>query len=85
VPREPIPEAVVFGKTLRRLRDDRRLSQEKLSAAAHLTMNYLSDLERGIKVPSLTSILKLAYALDCPPADLLSEFSTAAIRRLFRQ
>ena len=83
------PEGKIFGETLKRLRNERGISQEKLANSdrlgdATMTSNYLSDLERGLKVPSLTTILKLAYALDCSPADLLADFSSSALRRLFR-
>jgi transcriptional regulator with XRE-family HTH domain len=83
------PEAEIFGKTLQRLRKERGVSQEKLANSdrlgdATMTTNYLSDLERGLKVPSLTTVLKLAYALECSPADLLSEFTPSTLRRLFR-
>jgi len=83
------PEAEIFGATLKRLRTARGLSQEKLAnherlGRSTMTTNYISDLERGIKAPSLQTLLKLAYALDCPPADLLTDFQPAVLRRLFR-
>lgn len=80
------PEAEIFGKTLRAIREARepKLTQEALAHRAGLTTNYLSDVERGRKVPSLTTILQLALALGCSPADLLAEFTTAALRKLGR-
>jgi Helix-turn-helix. len=74
---------------LKRIRKERGLSQEKLAnhaslGASPLTTNFISDLERGVKAPSLSTILKLAYALDCAPAELLADFTPAAMRRLFR-
>lgn len=76
--RKRSPEAEIFGKTLRTLREDRRLTQEKLAHAAGLTTSYTSDLERGLKVPSLTTILALAGALRVPASELLREFDAAA-------
>lgn len=83
------PEGKLFGETLKRLRDERGMTQEKLAnhsrlGSAAMTTNYVSDLERGMKVPSLTTILKLAHALECEPAALLADFTPAAIRRLFK-
>jgi len=78
----PIPEAEVFGRTVRRLRTDRGLTQERLAGAANLTTGYVNTLERGMQVPSLTSILKLAHALNVNPSDLLSDFTPAIVRRL---
>lgn len=71
-----------FGDTLRRLRNERGLSQERLAEAANLTADYIGFVERGENVPTLTVILKLALALDCAPADLLADFTPAVLRRL---
>lgn len=49
-----------------------------------LTTNFLSDLERGVKVASLTTIIKLAYALKRAPADLLVDFTPAVVSRIAR-
>ena len=79
------PEAEVFGKTLRRIREARvpKLTQESLAHEAGITTNFLSDLERGRKVPSLTTILQLAHALRINPAELLADFTPAALRHIF--
>lgn len=84
------PEATIFGKTLVRLReakkraDGKKTSQEELADAAGLTTNYLSDLERGVKQPSLNTILRLAHALDCAPSDLFADFGPRDLRRAAR-
>ena len=77
-----IPEAVLFGRSLRTLREERQLTQERLAAAANLTTSFVNHVERGMKVPSLTTILKLAHALGVTPSELLSDFTPTAIRRL---
>ena len=78
------PEAQTFGEAVRRLRTERGLTQEKLAQAANLTTNYVSDIERGQTMVSLNTILKLSYGLDCAPADLLADFTSSAVRRLFK-
>lgn len=82
-------EGKLFGETLKRLREQRGLSQEKLAndprlGSAAMTSSYISDLERGIKSPGLLVILKLSLALNCSPADLLADFSPAVIRRFIK-
>jgi transcriptional regulator with XRE-family HTH domain len=62
----------------------RGLSQEALAERATLTADYVGFVERGENVPTLTVILKLALALDYAVTDLLSDFTPAAVRRLFR-
>ena len=78
----PVPEAEIFGKTLRKLRLGKELTQERLAGAAGLTTGYVNTVERGMQVPSLTTILKLAHALGVTPSELLSDFTPAAVRRL---
>ncbi len=80
--RQRTPEAEIFGKTLRRLRDEAKLSQEALGQGANLTTGYISDLERGLKAPGLATILRLAVALRVDPTELLKDFTPATLRRL---
>ena len=47
-----------------------------------LTSNYVSDLERGLKAPTLTMILKLSRALEVSVSDLLSDFTLEVVRKL---
>lgn len=43
---------------------------------------YISDMERGVKVPSLTMLLRLAVALDCKVTDLVDVFNGRDLRKL---
>ncbi|MEX3583725.1 MAG: helix-turn-helix transcriptional regulator [Burkholderia sp.] len=49
-----------FGKILRKLRKDRRLSQEALSFEAGLDRTYISLLELGRRFPTLDSLVALS-------------------------
>jgi transcriptional regulator with XRE-family HTH domain len=68
------PEGVVFGQRLRELRIARDLSQRALADLCGSHKPFISELERGVKVPSLTMILRLAEALDCGVYDLVEVF-----------
>lgn len=68
------PEGEVFGRRLRELRQKYGVTQEQLSIATGLTEGYISNMERGLKVPSLTTILRIAVALDCKVTELVSVF-----------
>jgi transcriptional regulator with XRE-family HTH domain len=59
------------GASLRELREERELSQEKLAEMVNLHRNYVGVLERGGQFASLDAICKLAHALKIKPADLL--------------
>jgi transcriptional regulator with XRE-family HTH domain len=67
-------EAEVFGRRLREVRQEGALTQDALAAKSGLTKAYISDMERGLKVPSLTTVLRLAMALDCKVMDLVGVF-----------
>ena len=75
-------EARIFGERLRQLREAGGLTQEKLAQAADLTTSFVSTLERGGKVPSLTTVLKIARALKLDAGALLADFSYDALRKL---
>ena len=61
----------VFGNNLRRIRQSRQMSQEKLAAKVDLHRTYISSIERGERNVSLENIVKLAWALEVPPSELL--------------
>ena len=76
------PEAEVFGARLRELREKRGETVRSLAEAAGPSITYLSDMERGLKVPSLTMLLRLAIALDCKVTDLDKVFNGRDLRVL---
>jgi transcriptional regulator with XRE-family HTH domain len=80
--REVQPEGELFGKRLRELRLKRGMTQEDLAQAAGTAGPYVSDMERGLKVPSLTTILRLASALKCKPTTLISVFDNTKLDAL---
>lgn len=66
---------IAFGKVLRRLREAAGLTQEQLGFEADLRRTYVSILELGQQQPSLTTIFKIAQALNCSPGSLLDMVS----------
>jgi transcriptional regulator with XRE-family HTH domain len=68
------PEGEVFGQRLRDVRQRLGVTQEALALNSGLTQAYISDMERGLKVPSLTTILRLAVALQTKVMDLVGVF-----------
>jgi len=53
----------IFRNNLRFYRNERRLTQEKLSELTGISTDYLSEIERGKKTPSFKRIELLANAL----------------------
>lgn len=65
------PECVDFGEAVRTLRLQRKLSQDEFAAVAELHRTYVGGIERGERNPTLTSIHRIAKALNVSPAELL--------------
>lgn len=63
--------ASAFGQALRYFRACQQISQERLSQESGLDRSYISLLERGIRQPSLTTLLQLAEALDVSANELI--------------
>ncbi|HEY0140219.1 MAG TPA: helix-turn-helix transcriptional regulator [Thermoanaerobaculia bacterium] len=72
------PEGAVFGRRLRELRQKYGVTQEQLSIATGLTEGYISNMERGLKVPSLTTILRISVALNCKVTELVCVFDNVS-------
>jgi transcriptional regulator with XRE-family HTH domain len=62
---------VILGRNVRRLREEAGLSQEQLAFDAGMKRSYLSDLERGVRNPTVRALGRVAAALNVPPSDLL--------------
>ena len=63
----------LFAANMRRIRLDKKLTQERVAEAAGLHPNYISSVERGERNISICNIERIARALDVPMAVLLSE------------
>ena len=60
-----------FGRVLREIRQKRGLSQEQLGFESGYHRTYISLLERGLKSPSLGTIMSLATALEIPATEMI--------------
>jgi len=72
------PEGEVFGQRLRELRRKYGVTQHELAQLAGLTDAYVSNMENGFAVPSLTTLLRLAVALRCKVTEVVSVFDKVA-------
>lgn len=58
----------LFGRKVRAVRDASNMSRELAAEKSGITANYLGEVERGEKWPSLEIICAIAGSLDVPPA-----------------
>jgi len=62
---------VKVGQNIKRLRNNKGLSQEQFAFEADLHRTYISDIERGNRNPTVTVLEKIANALNVKPGELL--------------
>jgi transcriptional regulator with XRE-family HTH domain len=62
---------LIFAKNLRKLRQSRSLSQEKLAELSGLHRTYIGSVERGERNISIDNMERIAMALHVEIPDLL--------------
>lgn len=62
----------LVGRNVRRSRTACGITQEQLAERSGFTQQYISDLERGRRNPTVVSLFELAQALGTTPTDLIS-------------
>jgi transcriptional regulator with XRE-family HTH domain len=70
---QPPGSSEALGRAVRRLRDERGLTQEALADRARITPVYVSRIERGRGNPTWRILVDLAAALEIRVADLARE------------
>jgi transcriptional regulator with XRE-family HTH domain len=63
--------AAQFGDNLIRCRKLADLSQDELSARASVHRTEISQPERGLRIPRIDTLIKLAASLEADPVELL--------------
>lgn len=63
----------LVGLNFARLRKDKGFTQERFAEMSGFTQQYVSDLERGRRNPTVVTLFHLASALGVTPADLVAE------------
>ena len=64
---------MAFGRVLRERRLALGLSQEALALEAGVDRTFVSQLERGIRQPTLATLWKLAAVLRVAPSELVRQ------------
>ena len=61
----------IVGENVRRLRSQADLTQEELAERSGFSQQYISDLERGLRNPTIVSLWELAQVLGVSPDRLI--------------
>ncbi|MCU0391689.1 MAG: helix-turn-helix transcriptional regulator [Thermoflexibacter sp.] len=62
---------IAFSNVLKKLRKQKNISQAQLAFEAGLHRTYISQLERGIKNPTLKTIYKLCDVLEIDMIEMI--------------
>jgi len=63
----------LVGRNAARLREAAGLTQEQLAVQAGMSQQYISDLERGKRNPTVVTLYELATALGVSHVELVRE------------
>jgi DNA-binding XRE family transcriptional regulator len=60
-----------LAKAIKSLRLEQGMTQETLAWDSHLSVNFISELERGRKSPTIDSLEMICGAMDIPVSELV--------------
>ena len=73
--------AKAFGRALSEQRAAVGVSQEALALTADVDRTFVSQMERGIRQPTLTTVWKLAAALRIRPSAMITRMEEILSKR----
>jgi transcriptional regulator with XRE-family HTH domain len=62
-----------IGKIISHYRNEKGLSQEALADLAQIHRTYVSQIERGLKYPTIYVLVQISTALDVKLSDMIIE------------
>ena len=72
----------LLGQRLRLLRQKKDVTQVALAERAGLPQSHISEIERGVMLPNVITLLRIAAALPCRVSELTSVFDKEDIASL---
>ena len=74
-------DKLTMGDRIKETRKKRGFTQEQLAERLDITVEYVSQIERGIKIPSMQTFMRLVEILDVSADYLLRD--TVSTRNLY--
>ncbi|MDK2889295.1 Helix-turn-helix [Desulfofundulus australicus DSM 11792] len=62
-----------LGDKIRILRSEKNLSLQELASRAGISLSYLSEIERGTVYPALSTLKRIAEALEVSPTSIMGQ------------
>lgn len=70
--KEPVPSAAALGARVKRLRLEQDFTFDAFVEETQLGRGYISEMERGLVVPSLETMVRIAAALELSVPELVA-------------
>jgi transcriptional regulator with XRE-family HTH domain len=64
------PVLAALGLNVRKRRESKEFTQEKLAERANLDPTYISGIERGVRNPGIKNVARIAKALGVSTSEL---------------
>ena len=64
---------IAISQVIAQLRRDAKISQEELAHRAGIHRTYVSQIERGLKSPTLQILIQIANALDTSASQIIKD------------
>lgn len=69
-------DSKAVGMVIKRVREEKGLSQEVVSGLADIGRTHLSAIERGTRKPTMETFFKIANAMDIDASNLLKQIES---------
>jgi len=74
-----------IGISIKKLRTKLKMSQNDFAKACGISMSYLSEIERGLKNPTIDIVLKIATAFNVKVSEIIDESPTTPLTPELKQ
>ena len=72
----------LLGARVRQMRTRRGLTQVIVAERSGLPQSHVSEIERGVMIPNLVTLLRLAAALECKASTLVAALDGADVNSI---
>lgn len=76
--------AKALGQAVREIRMEHKISQEQLAFDSGFDRTYISLVERGVRSPTIRSLVRLADVLKVRPSEIMARMETLLINPKLR-
>ncbi|MBA3675414.1 MAG: helix-turn-helix transcriptional regulator [Chitinophagaceae bacterium] len=61
----------MFGEVLKELRSEVGISQENLAYESELDRSFISMMERGLRIPTISTLFQISKGLKTTPSEIM--------------